>query len=218
MSTSEKVQENKDARSDCEDSPQPSLRERKKEQTRQAIEKAILELTLEKGYESVTVEEVCERVGISRKTFFNYFASKRSAVLGRAYIPSAEQILEALTTHPDSNYLDVVTHCLEKGLTALDATEEIMTLRNSVMSKYPEIFFRTNKSSLTMQPSIKSALQEFLTAYPEKRKLQHLTLEEECLAGTSLIVCLMRTHIMMASFGEIQPIRETRAMMAEHLR
>ena len=35
------------------------LRERKKEQTRQALEKAILCLVIEKGYEEVTVEEVC---------------------------------------------------------------------------------------------------------------------------------------------------------------
>ena len=39
-----------------------SLRERKKEQTRQALEKAILCLVIEKGYEEVTVEEVCQKV------------------------------------------------------------------------------------------------------------------------------------------------------------
>ena len=61
------------------------LRERKKEQTRQALEETILRLVIEKGYENVTVEEVCEQVGISRKTFFNYFSSKRAAVRAFKY-------------------------------------------------------------------------------------------------------------------------------------
>lgn len=34
------------------------------------------------GLAGFTVEEICERAGISRRTFFNYFASKEDAVLG----------------------------------------------------------------------------------------------------------------------------------------
>ncbi|MCI2422522.1 TetR/AcrR family transcriptional regulator [Saccharopolyspora sp. K220] len=44
-------------------------------------------LTAERGLSGFTVEEVCEQVGISRRTFFNYFASKDDAVLG---IPARE--------------------------------------------------------------------------------------------------------------------------------
>ncbi|MGW1681529.1 TetR/AcrR family transcriptional regulator [Saccharopolyspora sp. NPDC002376] len=39
-------------------------------------------LTAERGLSGFTVEEVCERVGVSRRSFFNYFASKDDAVLG----------------------------------------------------------------------------------------------------------------------------------------
>ncbi|MDA3629950.1 helix-turn-helix domain containing protein [Saccharopolyspora sp. WRP15-2] len=39
-------------------------------------------LTAERGLSGFTVEEVCEQVGISRRSFFNYFASKDDAVLG----------------------------------------------------------------------------------------------------------------------------------------
>jgi len=39
-------------------------------------------LTAERGLAGFTIEEVCDQVGISRRTFFNYFATKEDAVIG----------------------------------------------------------------------------------------------------------------------------------------
>lgn len=39
-------------------------------------------LTAELGLAGYTIEEVCDEVGISRRTFFNYFATKEDAVIG----------------------------------------------------------------------------------------------------------------------------------------
>lgn len=182
--------------------PASGLRERKKEQTRQALEETILRLVIEKGYENVTVEEVCEQVGISRKTFFNYFSSKRAAVLGRSYIPSKDMFLEAMEKHPEANYLDVLAGCIEHGLTSADTSDQIKDLRKSAMLRSPEIFFRTNKSSLVLHPAITAALMEYLSKYPEKRKMPEQSLREECLVGTSVVICIMRTHIMLSSFKD----------------
>lgn len=60
------------------------LRERKKRERGQALRQAALDLALENGYANVTVEDICERCGVSRRTFFNYFSSKEEALLGRA--------------------------------------------------------------------------------------------------------------------------------------
>lgn len=185
-----------------ESSPASGLRERKKEQTRQALEETILRLVIEKGYENVTVEEVCEQVGISRKTFFNYFSSKRAAVLGRSYIPSKDMFLEAMEKHPEANYLDVLAGCIEHGLTLADTSDQIKDLRKSAMLRSPEIFFRTNKSSLVLHPAITAALMEYLSKYPEKRKMPEQSLREECLVGTSVVICIMRTHVMLSSFKD----------------
>lgn len=191
-----------DKNSDAKPAKPMGLRERKKEQTRLSVERAILRLVLQKGYENVTIEEVCEEVGISRKTFFNYFSSKRAAVMGRSYIPDKAQLLEAIEAHPEHNYLDVIVRCVEHGLTANASTDEILELRQKVMLASPEIFFRTNKSSLVLQPGINEALREYLEKHPEKRKMPQFTLEEECLTGTSVVVCLIRTHLILTSFGE----------------
>ena len=194
------------------------LRERKKEQTRQALEKTILCLVIEKGYEEVTVEEVCEQVGISRKTFFNYFSSKRAAVIGRSYIPSKEMFLQAIENHPNADYIDVIAGCIEHGLTAEDASPEIKDLRKTAMLSSPEIFFRSNKSSLVLQPAIMEALHAYLADHPEKRKAPYLSLDEECLIGTSAIICVMRSHIMLSSFKD-HPARisEAREVVKRYL-
>lgn len=57
------------------------LRERKKEATRQAVHEATLRLTVEHGFDRVTVEAVADAAGISRRTFSNYFTNKEDALL-----------------------------------------------------------------------------------------------------------------------------------------
>ena len=57
------------------------LRERKKAATRQALSEAALRLAIEHGAERLTVEAIADEVGVSRRTFSNYFASKEEALL-----------------------------------------------------------------------------------------------------------------------------------------
>ncbi|MDM7990535.1 TetR/AcrR family transcriptional regulator [Arthrobacter sp. zg-Y877] len=58
------------------------LRERKRTATRAAITAHARTLTAAHGVNGFTVEQLCERVGISRRTFFNYFPAKEDAILG----------------------------------------------------------------------------------------------------------------------------------------
>ncbi len=60
----------------------PSLRERKKVETRAAIHEAALRLVAENGADHASVDAICSEAGVSTRTFFNYFPSKVSAVVG----------------------------------------------------------------------------------------------------------------------------------------
>src|SRR3954470_1538131 len=55
---------------------QTGLRERKKRQTRELIAATAQGLFRERGFDAVTVDEVAGQAGVSRKTVFNYFATK----------------------------------------------------------------------------------------------------------------------------------------------
>lgn len=57
------------------------LRDRKKAETRQSIARATIEAILEQGVELATITTICERAGVSQRTFHNYFPHREAAVL-----------------------------------------------------------------------------------------------------------------------------------------
>jgi AcrR family transcriptional regulator len=62
---------------------EPGLRERKWLATRDALVETARALSVEHGFSHFTVEQLCEQVGVSRRTFFNYFPTKEDAFLGQ---------------------------------------------------------------------------------------------------------------------------------------
>ncbi|MGJ0390758.1 TetR/AcrR family transcriptional regulator [Microbacterium sp. CGR1] len=71
-----------------------SLREQRKRETLRLLTDTARRLTAEQGFAGFTVEELCTEVGVSRRTFFNYFESKENAVFGFAAIDPRQEALE----------------------------------------------------------------------------------------------------------------------------
>lgn len=82
-----------------EDNASLGRREQKKLETRRAIRNAGLDLALENGLESLTVELIAHTAGVSPRTFFNYFASKEDALVTEA-AEGANQVRTLLLERP----------------------------------------------------------------------------------------------------------------------
>ncbi|MEV6176260.1 TetR family transcriptional regulator [Streptomyces sp. NPDC052016] len=76
-----------------------TLRERKKQRTRDALLRAALELFTTRGYERTTVDEIAEAVGVSQRTFFRYFAGKEEAALALTEM-TIERFVEGIRARP----------------------------------------------------------------------------------------------------------------------
>jgi AcrR family transcriptional regulator len=79
------------------------LRQRKKQQTQEALSWAALRLTVERGLNQVLVEDIAEAAGVSPRTFNNYFSSKAEAIVWRHLnraLQTAQRLRERPRTEP----------------------------------------------------------------------------------------------------------------------
>jgi AcrR family transcriptional regulator len=80
------------------------LRERKKQETRDALSWAALRLAVERGLNEVLVEDIAAAAGVSARTFNNYFSSKAEAITYR-HLDRALRAAVELAARPASEPL-----------------------------------------------------------------------------------------------------------------
>jgi len=62
--------------------PGPGLRQQKRLDTREALFRSASQLVLRDGFRETTIDAIAAGAGVSRRTFFRYFASKEAAFYG----------------------------------------------------------------------------------------------------------------------------------------
>src|SRR5271166_2493808 len=88
------------------------LRERKKLATRRALGIAAMRLAIQRGLDSVLVEEIAAEAGVSTRTFNNYFASKYEAICALS-ADRGRQTGIALRNRPaDEPLMEAITHAV----------------------------------------------------------------------------------------------------------
>jgi AcrR family transcriptional regulator len=100
----------------------PGLRERKKQQTRDAIAGAALKLFAERGYEQTTIAEIAEAANVSTRTIFAYFESKEDILFCDEPVFYA-QLQQALEERP-------------AGVSTIDALRQFLSARASAADNH----------------------------------------------------------------------------------
>ncbi|WP_016906650.1 TetR family transcriptional regulator [Streptomyces xiaopingdaonensis] len=110
------------------------LRERKKQRTRDALLLAAHQLFVDHGYDATTVDRIAERVEVSQRTFFRYFASKEEVAF-HFHDVVEEVFVGSIVERPlDEAPYDVLRNALDAAWTATaEAVEDVLPLRLHLM-------------------------------------------------------------------------------------
>lgn len=194
------------------------LRYRKKVKARTSVERAALELVLERGYDGVTVEDICVRAEVSKKTFFNYFPSKVAAIVGRLEaFPDQQQLVDMIEAYDGSCYIDALVNIVGEDCPS-STDEEIARLRREALRSMPQLFFQGQRDILAIHRAIATALRTYLVRRPERRMMPDQSIEYEVLVASSTVIGIARTRSMMHIYnGEEPSAKQARHLLIAYL-
>jgi AcrR family transcriptional regulator len=120
--------------------PPISRRERRKREVQDRIIEASIELFTEQDCEDVTVEQICERADVSRKTFYNYYLSKQYLIYALSesiVFDEAQRIADSAREHSEDTverirYLLDQMNIILRNFAALERTLMRHTMKDSV--------------------------------------------------------------------------------------
>jgi AcrR family transcriptional regulator len=146
------------AESSIGERPRPGLRERRKRLTAAELEAAALRLFSERGFDSVTVDDIAAAADVSRRTFFRYFASKEDVLLADHFVQLA-RLREAMAARPpDEPILTALRNAILSMTGDFEDRKEMVILRGRIMRNTPSLQAR----SLVHQRAWEDAMQEMV--------------------------------------------------------
>lgn len=171
---------------------QTSLREIKRQKTLEAIEDNATRLVLELGFDNVTVDDICVKAGISKRTFFNYVESKETAAIGPGpRVPSDGEREEFLAEKHDDVFdvaFDLVIDLFgDHDNTANGTAGEIMRRRKEIRSDHPELAMQHFARFHQARTELEELITEYLTRWPKAQRLQD-TPNSEAIAIVGVLV------------------------------
>jgi AcrR family transcriptional regulator len=161
----------------------PTRRERKKLETRQALEQAALRLFGERGYEQTTVEDIAEAADVAVRTFFRYFSSKQDVLFGEVVTDRVVRLRTELAVRPrDEDLLDSIRTVMDLlDFKGPDEEEQILA-RMELMRRQPSFVSRY----LEIMDEMRSTVVDFVaerTGLDPSRELFPLLVGGACVAS-----------------------------------
>jgi AcrR family transcriptional regulator len=143
-------------------SMKPGLRERKKQQTRDTISRAALELFAERGYDETTLADIAEAANVAPRTIFAYFESKDDILLcgERAFMDELKHRLDERP--PGTTTVDAIREFLSQ----MEAPDDTAKLRKELMSTNPALQMKMRARHGQLEPMLAQSIAKDLGAEP----------------------------------------------------
>jgi AcrR family transcriptional regulator len=122
------------------------------------LQQAAMTLFLERGYAEVTVAEIADRAGLTKRTFFNHFADKREVLFAGASDFEASVVKHLTETDDDLDPIDAAVAALTRGGLELAQYGEYARVRRNLIASSVEL----QERDLIKMASLASAIAEAL--------------------------------------------------------
>lgn len=141
----------------------PGLRERKKQQTREKIERVALRLFAERGYDRTTLAEIAEAADVSPRTIFAYFESKEDILFCDEPF-MYERLEQALTQRPPGA---TTVDALREFISAVSGSDEQTRLRKRIIGANEGLRLSERARSAPLERLIAASIARDLNAGPD---------------------------------------------------
>ncbi len=133
------------------------LRERKKRQTREALQREALRLIADQGYDATTCEQVAGAAGVSPATLFRHFPTKEDLVLHDVYDPMIARAV--LARPPSEGALTAVRQALGEALAQVYERDlEQIRQRTALVLSVPALRARSREQQESLVTHLVDAL------------------------------------------------------------
>jgi AcrR family transcriptional regulator len=122
--------------------------------------KAAITLFAEHGYDETTVAEIAESAGLTKRTFFRYFADKREVLFNGANELTERWIGGVEAAPPDASPMASVCAGLYQVAELFPPRQPFARMRSQIIAANPELQERELIKLQTMAGAIASALRE----------------------------------------------------------
>jgi AcrR family transcriptional regulator len=150
------------------------IQERKRRAVRAELSEVALQLLTDRDFDSVTVDQIAAAAGVSRRTFFRYFASKEDVVFAFLDQWATRLCEEIVARPPEEDPITAVQHGLRQHMAAYQSSADRALALVRLVRQTPSLRAQEHISREHMRLGIVEALGRRLGVDAERDLCPHI--------------------------------------------
>jgi AcrR family transcriptional regulator len=130
------------------------------------LQQAAFELYGERGYENTTVAEIAEHAGLTKRTFFRYFADKREVLFSGAQALQKTFVAAVVEAPESATALEAMAAALDAAAVGFEERREFAAQRQRIVNANPELQERERSKLASLAAAVAEAMRARGVAEP----------------------------------------------------